>query len=89
VAVGTSSFKRVGHTATEANQGGIDALLAKLRDALDLELVEGLPGGVYDFNATGWMLFRVRGDPHLVGPSEYVAVRRETGDVRFLGPLGD
>lgn len=75
--------------STEAKQRAIDALLAKLRDALDLELVEGLPGGVYDFDPTGWMLFRVRGNPHTVGPSEYVAVRRETGEVRFLGPLGD
>jgi hypothetical protein len=75
--------------ATEAKQRAIDALLAKLREALDLELVEGLPGGVYEFNPTGWMLFRVRGDSGMVGPSEYVAVRRETGEVRFLGPLGD
>lgn len=75
--------------STQAKQEATDALLAKLRDALDLELVEGLPGGVYDFHPTGWMLFRVRGDPHMIGRSEYVAVRRETGEVRFLGPLGD
>ena len=30
------------------------------------------------------MLFRVRGDSQ----AEYVAVRRETGEVRFLGLLG-
>ena len=76
-------------SSTEAKQTGIDALLAKLRDALDLELVEGLPGGAYDFDPTGWMLFRVRGGRNAVGPSEYVAVCRETGQVRFLGPLGD
>jgi hypothetical protein len=73
----------------DAKQAAIDALLAKFRAALDLELVEGIPAGAYDFDPTGWMLFRVRGDPHMVGPSEYVAVRRETGEVRFLGPLGD
>lgn len=73
----------------DAKQAAIDALLARFRAALDLELVEGLPGPVYDFDPTGWMLFRVRGDPHMLGPSEYVAVRRETGEVRFLGPLGD
>jgi hypothetical protein len=75
--------------STEAKQRAIDALLAKLRHALDLELVEGLPGGVYDFDPTGWMLFRMRGDPGMLGPTEYVAVHRETGEVRFLGPLGD
>jgi hypothetical protein len=69
----------------EAKQIAIDAMLAKLRDALDLELVEGLPAPVYDFNTNGWMLFRVRGDSRTVGRSEYVAVRRETGEVRFLG----
>ena len=73
---------------TEAKQRAIDALLAKLRDALDLELVEGLPEPVYDFNPDGWMLFRVKGDQHILGPSEYIAVRRKTGEVRFLGALG-
>jgi hypothetical protein len=73
----------------DARQAATDALLAKFRAALDVELVERLPGGVYDFDPTGWMLFRVRGDPDRVGPSEYVAVRRETGEVRFLGLLGD
>jgi hypothetical protein len=75
--------------AAEAKQKAIDALLAKLRDALDLELVEGLPVPVYDFNPNGWMLFRVRDKPGMLGGSEYVAVRRETGEVRFLGRLGD
>jgi hypothetical protein len=73
----------------DTKQAAIDALLAKFRAALDLELVEGIPAGAYDFDPTGWMLFRVRGDHHMLGPSEYVAVRRETGEVRFFGPLGD
>jgi hypothetical protein len=72
-------------TATEIDQN--DLLLAKLRDALDLELVEGLPSLVDDFNPAGWMLFRVRNSGE-TGASEYVAVRRETGEVRFLGRLG-
>lgn len=38
----------------------------------------------HDSDSTGWMLFRVRGDSQ----AEYVAVRRETGEVRFLGLLG-
>lgn len=73
----------------DAKLAATNALIAKFRAALDLELVEGLPGGIYDFDPTGWMLFRVRGDAQKVGPSEYVAVRRETGEVRFLGPLAD
>jgi hypothetical protein len=32
------------HSPYNAKQRAIDALLANLRDALDLELVEGLPG---------------------------------------------
>ena len=68
----------------DAKQAATDALLVKFRAALDLELVEGLPGGVYDFDPTGWMLFRVRGGSDMVGPCEYVAVRRETGEVRLL-----
>jgi hypothetical protein len=74
--------------ADEAKLKKADALLMKLRAALNLELVEGLPEQVDGFNPNGWMLFRVRADPHDVGPSEYVAVRRETGQVFFLGPLG-
>jgi hypothetical protein len=66
-----------------------DRLLAKLRAALDLELVEGLPEQVDGFNPNGWMLFRVKGDPNILGPSEYIAVSRETGQVFFLGPLGE
>ncbi|HEX2477564.1 MAG TPA: thermonuclease family protein [Lacipirellulaceae bacterium] len=73
----------------EAKQKVIDALLAKFRDALDLELVEGLPAPVYDFNPNGWMLFRTRNAPGMLGGSEYVAVHRESGKVRFLGRLGD
>jgi hypothetical protein len=76
-------------SAAEAKQKVIDALLARLRDALELELVEGLPEPVYNFNPNGWMLFRVRHEQEMLGGSEYVAVRRETGEVRFLGRLGE
>src|SRR5688572_4134891 len=55
---------------------------------LNLELVEGLPQPCYGFDPDGWMLFRVRADSHTRGPAEYVAVRRDTGEVHFLGPLG-
>jgi hypothetical protein len=64
-----------------------DTLLAKLRVSLNLELVEGLPEQVDGFNPDGWMLFRVKVDAD-AGPADYVAVRRETGQVFFLGPLG-
>ena len=73
----------------EAKEGATDALLARLRDALQLELVEGLPSPAYGFNPDGWMLFRVNDGARRLGGTEYVAVRRETGEVRFLGPLGE
>src|SRR5947209_911620 len=47
----------------DAKQKATDALLAKLRQDLSLELVEGLPSPVYGFNPDGWMLFRVDGLP--------------------------
>ena len=72
---------------TDALLANTDALLAKLRVSLNLELVEGLPERVDGFNPNGWMLFRVRDDQNAIGPSEYVAVRRETGQVFFLGAL--
>ena len=74
--------------ADEAKLEENDALLAKLRAALNLELVEGLPEHVDGFDPNGWMLFRVKNDEEAVGPSEYLAVRRETGQVFFFGPLG-
>ena len=73
--------------AEEAKLEANDALLAKLRAALNLELVEGLPEAVDGFNPNGWMLFRVRDDEEAVGPSEYVAVCRETGKCISSGRL--
>jgi hypothetical protein len=46
--------------ADEAKLKQTDALLAKLRAALNLELVEGLPEQVDGFDPNGWMLFRVK-----------------------------
>jgi hypothetical protein len=43
--------------ADEAKLKQTDALLAKLRAALNLELVEGLPEQVDGFNPDGWMIF--------------------------------
>jgi hypothetical protein len=43
--------------ADEAKLKQSDTLLAKLRAALNLELVEGLPEQVDGFNPNGWMLF--------------------------------
>jgi hypothetical protein len=75
--------------AEQAKLRATDTLLAKFRQALNLELVEGIPESVAGFDPNGWMLFRMRSDPQKLGPSEYVAVRRETGEVRFLGLLGE
>ena len=57
----------------------MSAILAHAHEACGERLVRA-----HDSDSTGWMLFRVRGDSQ----AEYVAVRRETGEVRFLGLLG-
>jgi hypothetical protein len=51
-------FKRehIGSLQHEAKQITIDALLAKLRDALDLELVEGLPERLFAECCRGLLL---------------------------------
>jgi hypothetical protein len=53
--------------SAEAKQKASDALFAKLRDALELELVEGLPVPPYDFNPDGWMLSRIEPFATLIG----------------------
>ena len=75
--------------ADAGKQKAADAFLAKLRKALQLELVEGLPSPVYGFDPNGWILYRVDGLSRVLGAAEYVAVKRETGEVRFLGSLGE
>ena len=62
--------------------------LFKLTTGLNLVHVDSLPTPVYDFDPAGWTLFVLNDERPRVGGSEYVAVNRATGKVRFLGMLG-
>jgi hypothetical protein len=57
----------------------LSAILAHAHEACGECLIRA-----HDSDSTVWMLFRVRG----YFQAEYAAVRRETGEVRFLGLLG-
>jgi hypothetical protein len=55
---------------------------------LNLQRVDKLPQPVYGFNPDGWLLFFFSYGRRDARAGEYVAVRRDIGDVKFLGPLG-
>lgn len=62
----------VAHTVIGAWEAHLVRDLAHAHEACGERLVRA-----HDSDSTGWMLFRVRGDSQ----AEYVAVRRETGEV--------
>ena len=64
-----------------------NALLGRFVEGLNLQRVDKLPQPVYGFNPDGWLLFFFSYGRRDVRAGEYVAVKRETGDVKFLGPL--
>lgn len=72
-----------------AKQKANATLMARLFDRELFEQVESLPAPVYNFDPTGWTLLVLKTGGNRVGGSEYVAVNQETGEVRFLGTLGD
>ncbi len=72
----------------ETKKRALDALAGKFIEGLDLVEVDRLPIAVYGFNPEGWTLFVLRESrPGRTGCSEYVAVKRASGKVRFLGEL--
>jgi hypothetical protein len=73
----------------DAKQRATDALLAKFLSGRDLQRVEKLPAPVYGFDPAGWLLFFFDTGRRATGEGEYVAVKRETGEVRFLGNLSE
>jgi hypothetical protein len=73
----------------DAKQRAIDALITKYREELRLIPTDTLPWPVYNFDSTGWLLFRVDVEAHCVGWDEYVAIHPTTGKIRFLGELGE
>jgi hypothetical protein len=72
---------------SEAKQRATDALLGRFVEGLNLQRVENLPQPVYGFNPEGWLLFFFSYRRRDITEGEYLAVKRETGDVKFLGPL--
>jgi hypothetical protein len=73
-----------------ARDRALDFLTQRYRNSLELVPTPKLQVPVYEFNP-GWDLFIVssKNDPPKVGGSEYVAVHRVSGEVRYLGILGE
>jgi hypothetical protein len=85
-----------------ARDRALDFLTARYRESLDLVPVRKVPYAVYGLDLEGWDVFvvgrkssdtiqlgvRTTG-PHQLGGSEHVAVNRITGEVRYLGILGE
>ena len=70
----------------EARQRATDALITRMIQALDLELVETLPAPVPGFKPDrDWFLFVVNDARRRAGTAEYVAIHRAEGTVLFLG----
>ena len=60
-----------------------------LRENIELEHVEP-PNGLYGFKPSEEIVFRIRFFGHsTIGSSEYVAVSKKTGAVRYLGSYGE
>jgi hypothetical protein len=70
-------------------QRAIDALIQKYKEQLRLIPADALPAPVYDFDPTGWLLFRLDPQSDCLGGDEFVAIHPARGDVRFLGRLGE
>jgi len=57
---------------------------------LDVVLCESPPPGLYAFTAMTDYLFEIRNPgSHTVGASDYIAVSRVDGKVRFVGRAGE
>lgn len=76
------------HTARDR---ALDFLTHRYRDGLELVPTDRLHVPAYGFDPTGWDLFVVsnRNEALMLRGDEYVAVHRTTGEVRYLGILGD
>ena len=76
-------------TPDEARARALDLLCRRYRESLQLTRVNSLPAPVYDFDPNGWYLFAVtEQESWRLGSTEYVAVSQRTGEVRYLGHLG-
>jgi hypothetical protein len=76
-------------TPDEAHARARDFLCRRFCESLQLRQVNSLPAPVYGFEASGWYLFAVIDQkPTSFGATEYVAVSQRTGEVRYLGRVG-
>jgi len=76
-------------TPDEAHVRARDFLCRRFCESLQLKRVNSLPAPVYNFDPRGWYLFVViEQELSRIGASEYVAVSQRTGEVRYLGCLG-
>ena len=79
----------MGASQTEAGAQALDFLSRRYRESLRLTPVDSLPAPVYGFDPNGWFLFAVTvRTSSTLGATEYVAVSQSTGEVRYLGRVG-
>lgn len=64
---------------------------AFLSEHIEIEQCADPPDGLYAFNRSKEFLFRFRlfGHSWMIGSSEYIAVSKETGAIRYLGFHGE
>jgi hypothetical protein len=76
---------------TSVHDRVLDFLAQRYRESVDLVSVTKLSAPAYGFDPAGWDLFIVSSKipPPVLRGSEYVAVHRSTGEMRYLGILGD
>ena len=76
-------------TPDEAHARAREFLCRRFCESLQLTRVNSLPAPVYDFDPSGWYLFAVtEQESWMFGSTAYVAVSQHTGEVRYLGRLG-
>ncbi len=73
----------------EVAERALEVIRSKVAARLRLERVPALPATAYDFDAAGWLIFRIDTGSPRCGGDESVAFDPVTLDVRFLGVLGE
>ena len=78
-------------TVPTARDRALDFLTQRYRDGLELVPTARLHVPAYGFDPTGWDLFVIsnRNEAQMLRGDAYVAVHRSSGEVRYLGILGD
>jgi hypothetical protein len=68
----------------------LELLCNRYRQSVSIVPVDSLPHpGAYNFDPGGWELFSVRHRTRQeLGAAEFVAVSKSTGEVRYLGHIG-